>query len=688
MKFKGYTLNPFQVLSARAIGSDKNVLVSAPTGSGKTLVAEFAIDRAVRKQRKVIYTSPIKALSNQKYRDFKADGLDVGLMTGDLSLDPQAAVVIMTTEIFRNSVFEDPRRFRDLDFVIFDEIHFLDDLERGTVWEESLIFAPEHVRFVGLSATISNLTQFGNWLRALRPHQLEVVHHGKRPVPLKHKLMHLNTGMFNMAQRRRAIQNMRRQHDRQQQRGRGRGRDGRDGRFGRGGRGGRGQGRRERERRRRPARIAQKSTEVVLDHVQSNSLMPVLFFCFSRKECEIKAEHNQHRRLLDKKQQQAMDELFVDLCKKFELNPDEDQGLRGIHRRARNGVGYHHAGMLPIHKEIVERLFTSGLLQLLFTTETFALGINMPARTVVFDSLKKFDGVSYDYMKVLDYNQMAGRAGRQGIDREGLVISIMDDEDLEDAPLADLFSSKVEPIQSRFNLSYSTVMNLYDHMGMDMVDAYDKSFAAFQAQTGSQRQRERIRSKARAALRARIHVLMEAGYLDEEGLLPRGRMACHINGYEIQVTELLFDGVLEQMDMHQLAATFCCLVYEERRRSTDTARPGRRALKALANRIDQAVRRFASIELQMGCQTHIKLPVFSIAPAVDAWSHGDEMSKVERLAGQDGGDLVRTMRMAVQMMRQLRTAVGRDYPLADRLQEAEVCINRDVVDAKRQFELG
>ncbi|MHC4816404.1 MAG: DEAD/DEAH box helicase, partial [Planctomycetota bacterium] len=320
--------------------------------------------------------------------------------------------------------------------------------------------------------------------------------------------------------------------------------------------------------------------------------------------------------------------------------------------------------------------------------ETFALGINMPARTVVFDSLKKFDGVSYDYMKVLDYNQMAGRAGRQGIDREGLVISIMDDEDLEDAPLADLFSSRVEPIQSRFNLSYSTVMNLYDHMGMDMVDAYDKSFAAFQAQTGSQRQRERIRSRARASLRARIHVLMEAGYLDEQSLLPRGRMACHINGYEIQVTELLFDGVLEQMDMHQLAATFCCLVYEERRRSTDTARPGRRVLKALANRIDKAVRRFAAIELQMGCQTHIKLPVFSIAPAVDAWSHGAEMSEVENLAGQDGGDVVRTMRMAVQMMRQLRTAVGRGYPLADRLQEAEVCINRDVVDAKRQFELG
>jgi len=170
MKFKGYNLNAFQVKAAKALRTNKNVLVSAPTGAGKTLVAEYAIDQAMNAGRKVIYTSPIKALSNQKYRDFKADGLHVGLMTGDLSLEAHAPLVIMTTEIFRNSVFEDPDRFSDLDFVIFDEIHFIDDRERGTVWEESLIFAPEHIRFVGLSATIANLNQFGGWIEDLRPH--------------------------------------------------------------------------------------------------------------------------------------------------------------------------------------------------------------------------------------------------------------------------------------------------------------------------------------------------------------------------------------------------------------------------------------------------------------------------------------------------------------------------------------
>jgi superfamily II RNA helicase len=177
MKFKGYTLTPFQVEATEALRSNKNVLVSAPTGAGKTLIAEYAIEQALSAGRKVIYTSPIKALSNQKFRDFKAEGVSVGLMTGDLTLDAFAQLLIMTTEIFRNSVFEDPTRFDQFDFVIFDEIHFLDDKDRGMVWEESLIFAPDHIRFVGLSATISNLQQFGKWIEQIRRHELAIIHH-------------------------------------------------------------------------------------------------------------------------------------------------------------------------------------------------------------------------------------------------------------------------------------------------------------------------------------------------------------------------------------------------------------------------------------------------------------------------------------------------------------------------------
>ncbi|HLU40193.1 MAG TPA: DEAD/DEAH box helicase, partial [Planctomycetota bacterium] len=214
MQFKGYTLTPFQVQAIEAIRQGKNVLLSAPTGSGKTLVAEYAIDRAVREGRRTIYTAPIKALSNQKFRDFKADGLDVGLMTGDLTLEPDAQVVIMTTEIFRNAVFDDPGRFHDVDYVVLDEVHFLDDPERGTVWEETLIFAPEHVRFVALSATISNLAQFGRWMEEVRPHELRVIRHDRRPVPLDHQCFHVDVGFFKLAQRKRAIQAMRRNQER------------------------------------------------------------------------------------------------------------------------------------------------------------------------------------------------------------------------------------------------------------------------------------------------------------------------------------------------------------------------------------------------------------------------------------------------------------------------------------------
>ena len=668
MKFKGYTLNPFQVRAARALSAGKNILLAAPTGSGKTLVAEFAIAQAVRQNRKVIYTSPIKALSNQKYRDFKEDGLDVGLMTGDLTLQGGAQVVIMTTEIFRNAVFEDPERFHDVDFVIFDEIHFLDDLERGTVWEESLIFAPDHVRFVGLSATISNLSQFGNWLASIRKHDLEVIRHDRRPVPLAQQLFHHSLGIFKLAQRKKALQLAQSQGQRHVwQKSR--------------------QLQRDSSRRRRVRNTGPHPAATVIDQLLSKQLLPTLFFCFSRRECEIKAERNMHRNLLSRAERKQIIGLFQGICRKFEAEPERDPVLKAIEKRAERGLGFHHAGVLPIHKEIVERLFTSGLLKLLFTTETFALGINMPARTVVFDSLRKFDGVSFDYMSARDYMQMAGRAGRQGIDSEGLVISILDDEALQDAPLADLFNGKVEPITSRFNLSYSTTINLYEHMGDRLTDAYDRSFASFQAASGSKKSRERKRSQARAALRSRLTILEEAGYIDGSGLLPRGRIAQQINGYEIQVTELLLSGVLDDFDLHELGAVFTAIVYEARRGIEGSA--GRRMLgSGNATRVEKAIRRFMSVELLHGFRDTIKPPDFGLTAAVIAWGKGCSMPEMERIAGNDAGDLVRSLRMAIQMMRQLRKALSGDYTLIHRLEEAIVCINRDAVDAKRQFQLG
>jgi superfamily II RNA helicase len=424
----------------------------------------------------------------------------------------------------------------------------------------------------------------------------------------------------------------------------------------------------------------------LLDEVQHRALLPLLYFCFSRKECEIKAERSMGRRLLDRAERARIEDLFHDICARFELDVEADPGLRGILGRAISGVGYHHAGMLPIHKEVVERLFTSGLLKMLFTTETFALGINMPARTVVFDLLRKFDGVQMDYMKARDYLQMAGRAGRQGLDKSGLVIAILEDEDLMEAPLSRFHSGKVEPITSRFNLSYSTILNLYDRLGSKgLLAAYDKSFAAFQAQKGTPATRAKKKAAAHAALAARMQVLRDAGYLDDDGLLPRGKVAQRINGYEIQVAELLFSGVLESMDMHQLAATFTALIHEDRRRpdARGVREPG-----PLMQRANEAVRRFIAVETLQGIAHPIKEPDWSIAAAVDCWSRGGSIEDLERLGHSDAGDVVRTLRMAIQMMRQVRMQVGKREQLGARLEEAVVAINRDVVDAKRQFELG
>jgi superfamily II RNA helicase len=674
IQFKGYTLNPFQVEAAEAIEAGDNVLLAAPTGAGKTLVAEYAIEHAIKSGKRAIYTSPIKALSNQKFRDFKADGIRVGLMTGDLTLDPDAPLVIMTTEIFRNAVFEDPQRFDDTDFAIFDEVHFVDDVERGTVWEESLIFAPDHVRFVGLSATIANLHEFGEWVREVRPQKLTVIEHQKRPVPLSHRLFHKDAGVFQLSQRPKAIQ----LHERAAERERAAGGGKHGGRDRKGFR-----GKQDRKGRRFPT--GPRPYVMLLDEIQNRDLLPALYFCFSRKECEIKAERSTQRRLLDRKERLAIEDLFYDICERFELDPETDPALAGILGRALSGVGYHHAGVLPIHKEVVERLFTSGLLKLLFTTETFALGINMPARTAIFDLLRKYDGVQMNYMKARDYLQMAGRAGRQGLDDSGLVISILEDEDLLEAPLSRYHSGKVEPITSRFNLSYSTILNLFDRLGTKgLQSAYDRSFAAFQAMRGSASARKKKRAAAHAALASRVNVLRTAGYIDDDGLLPRGKIAQRINGYEIQAAELMFSGVLEQMNIHQLAATFTALIYEERRRSDGSDRDEGPLMKAA----NKAVQRFRNIETAQGVMHPVKEPDWGIAAAVDCWSKGGSVEDLENMTRGDAGDVVRNLRMAIQMMRQVAMQVGKKESLAARLEEAIVAINRDVVDAKRQFELG
>lgn len=667
--FKGLVLSLFQWRAVEAVMGGKNVLVSAPTGAGKTLVAEFAIADAVRNGRRAIYTAPIKALSNQKFRDFKADGIDVGLMTGDVTIHPTAQVLIMTTEILRNSILEDPSSLADVAYVVFDEVHYMDDLERGTVWEESLIFAPPEIRFICLSATIANLDELGAWIQEIRHADLEIVRSDKRPVPLRQRLFHPELGFFEANRldwaRRKVAADLADKPKRPRRRDRGD--------FG---------ARREEQRREET-----RSIHALLDGLQEDSLLPALVFCFSRKDCERLALANQKRELLSAEERRRMEVLQTDLIDAFQLDRAELVGE--VFQLARHGIGYHHAGMLPRYKEVVERMFTSGLLKLLFTTETFAVGINMPARTAVFFGLKKFDGVTFDYLRTRDYMQMAGRAGRQGIDTEGIVVARLEPKDLAEAPLERLFQGKPEPVESRFRLSYSAILHLVERLGRErLFEAWDKSFAQFRGREASKKARAKARQEQRKLLEAHLALLLDLGHLEAGDVLTaKGRTARAVYGFELQISELLWRGALENLDALSLAVLFVGLVHEERRRGEPVYIPPR-LYGGVRRHVSQLLLRLVSREAEFGIPTPMKLPDWGLTPAVAEWARGAAFEDLERVTDATPGDLVRAFRMAIQLMRQLRRGLDPAWDLADRLDEAILALNREEVDARRQLELG
>jgi len=425
----------------------------------------------------------------------------------------------------------------------------------------------------------------------------------------------------------------------------------------------------------------------LFDLLVKDRLIPVLVFSFSRKDCERLAYHNQHRRLLDDAEEARMVQLSKELVDVFQLG---ETALKGeIFQLARNGVGYHHAGMLPIHKEVVERMFTSGLLKMLFTTETFALGINMPARTVVFASLRKFDGVQFDWLRTRDYMQMAGRAGRQGLDDEGLVLSYVDPRDLDEAPLKRLVGNKPEAVESRFKLTYATILHLLEHLGRErLAEAWEKSFNQFQHRERSQKARERNHREQRRLVELHVAFLRELGYVDEQDkLTARGRIARHLHGYEVPLTEMLFKGTLEPLEPAALAVVFVGLVHEARR-ADQGAYVAPRLFGGVRRHVGQVVRRLALREAEFGLPANTKEPDWGLTAAVVAWCEGAEFEELEEVTQATPGDICRTYRMAVQLMRQVRRAIDPAWDLADRLGSGADLLNRDEVDARRQLELG
>jgi len=637
--FRGKSLYPFQQRAIDAIDAGKSVIVAAPTGAGKTLVADYAIEHAFAEGKTIIYTAPIKALSNQKFRDFRAEhGDSVGIMTGDVTIHPEAPLLIMTTEVFRNTIFENPERLNPVSFVIFDEVHYLDDEERGTVWEESILYAPLHIRIIALSATIPNIEQLASWIRRVRKCEMEVVVESKRPVPLHHYLYLRDAGPKELRQLKGVLTKP--------------------------------------PSRRRFREQGQPAHPI--EFVRREGLLPTLYFAFSRIDCERLCEREARRDLLRPEERSRVLAHFDDLALRYEV--DGQPGTMRLRDCAARGVLYHHAGLLPIHKEIVERLFTTGDVKLLFTTETFALGVNMPARCVIFDSLRKFDGIDVVWLKTRDYQQMAGRAGRQGIDAEGLVLSRLDLEEAHYVALARILEGECEPVVSRFNLSYSTLLNLYLRLGQEVYTAYDKSFAHFQ-----EGKKERSTAAPRNRMIARrIRVLRERGYIEEHELSPRGQLARKVNGYEIQTTEFYYAGLLEQVSVLELIALFTAIVYEPRK-GDETEEQRIPKIEKLAIRL---MREWREAEMRHELSELSKIPEFGLNQVAMAWAKGASFDDLSRFTAASQGDLVRTFRMALQLMRQLHRVLQRDDPLRAKLEEAATLVDRDVVDARRQLELG
>jgi ATP-dependent RNA helicase HelY len=463
-----FQLDPFQRAACQALEEGHGVLVCAPTGAGKTVVGEFAVHLALAQGSKCFYTTPIKALSNQKYADLVTrHGADtVGLLTGDTSINGGAPVVVMTTEVLRNMLYAGSSTLDGLAYVVMDEVHYLADRFRGAVWEEVILNLPDSVRLAGLSATVSNAEEFGEWLVDVRGDTAVVVDE-HRPVPLWQHMM-VGSRLFDLFAEhspggRLAVDPhlVRRVQELERHSGWDRRRHGRDGGL----------------RFRPPARAD------VVARLDRDALLPAITFIFSRAGCEAAVSQcvRSGLRLTTPEEsvkiRQVVDTRTADL-------PEGDLGVLGYwewREALERGIAAHHAGMLPAFKETVEELFVRGLVRAVFATETLALGINMPARTVVLERLVKFNGEAHLDLTPGEYTQLTGRAGRRGIDIEGHAV-VLWQPGVDPAQVAGLASTRTYPLRSSFRPGYNMAVNLVDRVGVAAGRALlERSFAQFQA---------------------------------------------------------------------------------------------------------------------------------------------------------------------------------------------------------------
>ena len=634
MKFKTFTLDLFQEEAIVAIENNHSVVVSAPTGSGKTLVADFIIDKHKNDDKRIIYTAPIKALSNQKYRDFSKEyGEDkIGLMTGDIVINPHAKILIMTTEVYRNMVVSNDDEVKDVAYVIFDEVHYINDLERGYIWEESIIYSPEHIRFLALSATIPNAQEFSDWIHAIKHHEVVTVVSTTRNVPLNHLFYDYELGISTLEKINMAVKIPRfKGHSRIK-------------------------GKREFFREPEPNHIS------LIEDLGTDKL-PCLFFSFSRKDCQMKAKELMKRNLF-KKNYKILD-LFN---KHLERAPPEITKLTStqlLKQTLQQGIAFHHAGLLPVLKEAVEELFGEGLIKVLYATETFAVGINMPAKTVCFNSLRKYDGRSFRNLNTKEYFQIAGRAGRRGIDTIGYVVSLIYRPKFKYNEVKRITDADVEPIKSQFRLSINTVLNLINlHTPEQIEKILRLSFFSYQ-EFG-----EDYNKVPTKFLLARydsiVKQLQKYEYIKEGKLTPKGIFSSRVYADEISMGEAFATDFHKNLDIYQILLLITCLIYEHRETTKIKQEFKEEKMSELKHKIraDPYLSKEKKF-LDLNTVTSFIYPIF----------HDQDFFDVLKYSNLLEGDLIRIYSQILDRIGQIRKA-STDHELLTKVDQCEDVIKQ------------
>lgn len=676
MELRGLTLDRFQTDAIAALQAGHSVLVCAPTGTGKTLVADWLVEDALARGKEVIYTAPIKALSNQKYRDYcRLFGDEsVGLVTGDLVIRRDARCRVMTTEILRNILLSG-ERLPDLAGVIIDEIHFLDDRERGTTWEEVLLYLPREVQVLGLSATLSNLDEFSAWLESVRERKVVVIEERRRTVPLTYMVATREAGLREPHDMYRAWQRWARQnaaalrHVEQEAPRHGR-------------------------QRRRELTVGKPTRHGDVFRLLHPDALPYLYFVFSRKQAESFARGLAQRLppegLLEEHEWRQVDaELRAFVAAGNGLEDD----VAELYVR---GVAFHHAGLAVPLKALVERLYERKLIKVLYCTGTFALGINMPARAAVFEGLERFDGREMIRLPTREFFQMAGRAGRRGMDESGLVVVRADMETYEatHAAIEGYLHGRYEPVRSSFSLSFNSVVHLLHRNPPERIRwLVDRSFLAFHrnrvareqaahadsieekliaagwdgesAGQGALKKEVKQLRKLRAEssvsdsrtweeFEAKVTFLKGVGYIGDDGTFNAGaRVLMHLQIQEIFATELFLQGVFESLTPSTLFGVLCGMCHELPR---GVFAPVAREYRGLAKQIDVVRNSHVVVEAERLSNSPVVWDPQMISFG-RLWAEGRSLNELllhVQSVTDISGDLVGAFRRARELGNQLR----------------------------------